>query len=156
VIGTFQRWYAFAVLLLRDFFRRSPSSRLAEWKTLTIISISESCLIVAAMLMVAVASGSFGLVRSTGAFLSCGVVVLVIVHWANRQAEQRLLPRFEGEYRRLGRPRRVVATIGVIMLLALMVCAALASATVVRKKLTSSYGVSTAYPTSETDKRLGQ
>lgn len=133
-----QRWYAFAVFLLRDFFRGASSDGLFEWKTRTVLTISQASLVAAAMLMVSAGWDTLAFMRSTGGFVGCGVVVGMLFYWANRRAEQRLLPRFEQDFRRLGRSQRIVGTIGIIVLLALTVSAAIEAAAAGHRKLTSA------------------
>jgi hypothetical protein len=130
---TIQRLYAFAILLLRDFFRWSPGDRLFQWKAQVVMSLSQVSLLVAAAFMASVATGHLVLVaRSEGTFLAFGAVLSVVLYLANGHAEQRLLPRFERAYRLLTRTQRILGTIMVLLGVALTGAAAIVSAAAAR------------------------
>ena len=120
-----QRWYAFAIFLLRELLRSDMDAGLSQWKARTIITASESFFALAAIDEVSIAAD--WRVFSTGAFVFCGVVVSTVFYWANGQAEERLLPRFERDFRKLSRAQRIAGTVVVLLLVVASGWAALAS-----------------------------
>ena len=130
---TIQRLYAFAVLLLRDFFRWGPFDRLFQWKAQVTMSLSQLCLAGAVVFSTSVAMGHLvGVAQSKGAFLGFGTVLGLVLYSANGWAEQRVLPRFEHEYRLLTRPQRIIGTIIVLLVVALTAVASIESAAAAR------------------------
>jgi hypothetical protein len=130
---TIQRLYAFAVLLLRDFFCWGPLDRLFQWKAQVTMSLSQVCLVGATVLSTSVAMGHLvWIAQSKGAFLGSGTVLGLVLYSANGWAEQRVLPRFEHEYRALTRPQRILGTIMVLLIVVLTAVAFFESAAAAR------------------------
>jgi hypothetical protein len=128
-----QRSYAFAVFLLRDFFRLSPFDQLSQWKAQVTMSLSQLCLVGAVVLTTSAAVGRLVVVaRSETAFLTSAAVLTAGLYLANGYAERRLLPLFEHDYRLLTRTQRIAGMVVVVLVVALTVVAALASAAAVR------------------------
>jgi hypothetical protein len=127
------RLYAFAVFLLRDFFALSPFDRLFQWKAQATMVLSQLFLAAAAVFGTSVALGHLVVIaQSKSTFVVFGGVIAVVLALANGQAERRLLPRFEHQYRLLTRTQRIIGTIIVLLGIALTFTAALLCAVAAR------------------------
>jgi hypothetical protein len=116
VISKLQRWYALSVFLLRDFIRNASDGRFVEAKVQLCLTMSQLCLIIATVFLMSRAVGHLpeGL-RSNSGFLTWVAVVSITLYFVNDYAEQRLPPRFEDDFRSLGRTARFAGTIGVLL-----------------------------------------
>ena len=86
--------------------------------------------------LVTVASSTFA--RASGVLVGVALALTFLAIWANREAERRLLPRFEKDFRLLGRTQKVAATISVMLLVVLSLVAFLLTAQAARDKLAGS------------------
>lgn len=135
---TLQRWYAYAVFLLRDVFLASPNNRRYEWKARTTMLLSQGFLAIAAAEMAMITSGWYLPLRYPAASVfGCAMLGLALFP-VNSTAERRLLPRFEHEFQQLSKPRRIIGRVGVVLYVALTAAAFLGSAAAVHAHLCSS------------------
>lgn len=130
-----KRWYAFAVLLLRDLFRAASNDALFEWKARTVLCLSEVWIGMTIIMLTCMAAGWHAFLRSFNAFFGSALIIGALLIWANREVERRLLPRYEREFRRLSKRQRVAATSGLVLLMVLSLVAFVSSAGLVRARV---------------------
>jgi diacylglycerol kinase len=127
---TLERWYAYAVLSLRDGFRGGPSSPFYEWKARTSMVALQGFVAATAVMTAVTVSGWYGAFRYLPPWVVGFGIFGMALTWANTAAERRLLPRFEHEFHRLSKRRRSAGRIAVVLCMMLAAAAFLTAAAV--------------------------
>jgi hypothetical protein len=122
VIGKLQQAYAFAIFLMRDFFRSASDDGLSTWKAQLVMTGAQALLAVTFVFgMSAVIGHRVAVLTSKATFLAFTVALVVGLLAANRRAEQRWLPPFERDFAAFN--RKVSASLALVMILALVLIA---------------------------------
>lgn len=136
MIVTVQRWYAFAVLLLRELIRAVSLGRYFEWKALVVMTGSQVFLVFAALYTFSAARAErLEVLESKRSLRTFSFGCATLLHLANEYAERRLLPRFQEAFGRLDRKEKGKGMIAVLLLVVLCDLAMTAAAYAVRRVL---------------------